>query len=589
MRHRRLHALLLATIAMAAVATGAAATPASDFAALSHDYEAQLLADSPEYASSLGDHSHDGEVGDLSIAGMDRRAAADTALLARLDAIPAAGLSDADQVNAAIMRRQLTMAIEGNRFGQRMMLFTTYAGWHQGFAGLADDSPFASKADYRSYLDRLARYPAVSATALDVTRQAVAGGYVLPCVVLGGTERSITGLITDDPAASRYYAPFTRAKPADVRDAEWAAMRAEAIRTIREGIFPALRAHADYFVHDYMPHCARQPGVSAQPGGAAYYAHRIREETTTDLTAAQIHQIGLDEVARIRAEMSALATRAGYPSREAMIAHMRTDPSYFARTPDELLMRTAMVDKRIDGWLPRLFGRLPRLTFTIRPIPAETAEGTTTAYYNQGSPSAGIAGTYYVNTSRLDQRPIWEIPALSLHESVPGHHLQIALQQELDLPAWRRNFVSYTAFVEGWALYAERLGIEMGLYDTPEADMGRLSYEMWRACRLVVDTGIHSMGWSKEQAIAYMRDNSALTDTNIEAEVNRYISWPGQALGYKLGELRIRALRARAEQALGPRFDLRAFHDEVIGAGPLPLDLLETRINDWIARQQAAH
>ncbi len=338
-----------------------------------------------------------------------------------------------------------------------------------------------------------------------------------------------------------------------------------------------------------MPHCARQPGVSAQPGGAAYYAHRIREETTTDLTAAQIHQIGLDEVARIRAEMSALATRAGYPSREAMIAHMRTDPSYFARTPDELLMRTAMVDKRIDGWLPRLFGRLPRLTFTIRPIPAETAEGTTTAYYNQGSPSAGIAGTYYVNTSRLDQRPIWEIPALSLHESVPGHHLQIALQQELDLPAWRRNFVSYTAFVEGWALYAERLGIEMGLYDTPEADMGRLSYEMWRACRLVVDTGIHSMGWSKEQAIAYMRDNSALTDTNIEAEVNRYISWPGQALGYKLGELRIRALRARAEQALGPRFDLRAFHDEVIGAGPLPLDLLETRINDWIARQQAAH
>jgi uncharacterized protein (DUF885 family) len=580
MTHRRRQAFILACLLSAA--SPALAGPTEDFTAVQRDYEAMLLDNSPEYASALGVSGHEGAVSDLSLAGADREAAASAALLARLDAIAATSLTGDDQVNRAIMHRQLTMAVAENRFGQRAINFSTYSGWHQGFAGLADDSPFNNRADYRSYLDRLARYPTFNTQALATARTALAGGYVLPCEVLGGHERSITGLVTATPEASRYYAPFIRTRPVDISAADWTEMQDEAKRTIISAIFPALRAHRDFFVNEYLPRCATAPGISAQPGGADWYQHRIRVETTTDLTAAQIHQIGLDEVARIRAEMTALATRSGYPTREAMIAHMRSDPSYFTRSPEELLMRTALTNKRVEGWLPRLFGRLPRLPFTLRAIPAETAEGTTTAYYSQGSPSAGIAGTYYVNTSLLNQRPIWEIPALSLHESVPGHHLQIALQQELDLPRWRRDFVSYTAFVEGWGLYAERLGIEMGLYDTPEADMGRLSYEMWRACRLVVDTGIHAQGWTKARAIAFMRDNSALTDANIEAEVNRYISWPGQALGYKLGELRIRALRTRAETALGTRFDLRAFHDEVLGAGPLPLDVLEARIDAWI-------
>jgi uncharacterized protein (DUF885 family) len=247
---------------------------------------------------------------------------------------------------------------------------------------------------------------------------------------------------------------------------------------------------------------------------------------------------------------------------------------------------TALMAKTIDGKMPSLFTRLPRLPYGVKPIPAEIAEGNTTAYYQSGSPDAGLAGYYYVNTTHLDQRPLWELPALTVHEAVPGHHMQIATQQELDMPAWRKYGTFFTAFVEGWGLYSERLGIEMGIYDTPQKDMGRLGYEMWRAARLVVDTGLHAKGWSKEQAVAFMKDNTTLTDKNIDSEVNRYISNPGQALAYKIGELKIRELRAKAEKELGAKFDLRRFHDAVLGQGALPLDTLEAQINGWIAAEK---
>ena len=467
------------------------------------------------------------------------------------------------------------------------MLFTTYDGWHQSFAGLALNLPFDNRHDYESYLTRIAQYPRLNDQALAITARAVSGGYVLPCTVLGGHERTISGVITADPAQSRFYEPFTRPRPASISEADWTAMQARARRIITETINPAYRRHLDFYRTQYQPHCARSTASSSQPGGAEYYAFQVRLQTTTDLSPQQIHDIGLREVARIRAEMEQVARDAGQPSREAFIRELRTNPRYFATTPEQLMQATARVNKTIDGHLPRLFGRLPRLPFTLREIPAETAEGTTTAYYNQGAPESGIAGTYYVNTSKLDQRPLWEIPALSLHEAEPGHHLQIALQQELDIGPFRRNFVSYTAFTEGWALYAESLGEEMGLYNTPERRMGELSYQMWRACRLVVDTGIHAFGWDKARAIAYMRDNTALTDTNIEAEVNRYISWPGQALGYMIGRLKILELRHRAEQALGARFDLRRFHDAVLRNGSIPLDVLESQIDEWIAAERA--
>jgi uncharacterized protein (DUF885 family) len=577
---------IAAAIALAA-ATPAAAAPQQDFSKLMADYYAWLLRESPVYATALGVRDYDDRIDDLSLATQDRRAREAAAFLERLDAIPANALSASDRVNRGIMRRSLAEGIEANRFPQRTMLFTTYSGWYQDFAGMASNLPFRTRADYESYLGRIAQYPKQNDAALAITAEAVKGGYVLPCSVLGNVEKSISGVIAEDPARSRFYEPFTRPRPAQIAEADWASLQARARQIITGVLNPAYARHLAFYRNEYVPHCAKSDSVSAQPGGREYYAFRVRQQTTTDLTPDQIHQIGLREAARIRGEMDRVAKAAGFASREAFIQDLRTNPKYFVTTPEALLKETALVNKTVDGKMPQYFGRLPRLPYGIRPIPAETAEGTTTAYYNPGSPESGIAGTYYVNTSKLNQRPLWEIPALSLHESVPGHHNQIALQQELDLAPFRRNFTAFTAFTEGWGLYSESLGEEMGLYDTPAKKMGQLSYQAWRAARLVVDTGIHSKGWTKAQAVQFMRDNTALTDANIDAEVNRYISWPGQALAYKIGELKIKELRARAERELGPKFDLRRFHDAVLGQGSVPLDVLDAQIGEWIAAEKA--
>ncbi len=576
--------LLAAT--MLAFAAPALAGPAEDFKALTDEYWAFVLKENPIYASQLGHHQYDAEVGDISLAAEDRRIAEAERYLARLNAIPDSGLSPADRINKAILKRNFDESIEGNRFGQRMMLFTNRDGWHQSFAGLADNLTFRNKADYENYLKRLEKYPAYNDEALKVSTRALNEGYVQPCVAMVGFEESIKGVIPADPTKSRMYGPFNAAQPANISATDWTALQARAKTLIDGPVRAAYAKHYDWYTKQYAPSCAKAPGVSAQPNGRAYYDYRIRLMTTTNLPADQIHDLGLKEVARIRAEMVEVAEKAGFSTREAFIADLRTNPKYYAKTPEELMEAVARETKTIDGKMPSLFTLLPRLPYGIKEIPAETAEGTTTAYYNPGSPENGIAGFYFVNTSKLDQRPLWEIPALSVHEAVPGHHHQIALQQELPMPEWRRHGVYYTAFVEGWGLYSERLGIEMGLYDTPAKDMGRLSYEMWRASRLVVDTGVHAKGWSKEQAIAFMKDNTALSEANIEAEVNRYISWPGQALAYKLGELKIRELRSRTEKALGEKFDLRRFHDAVLGQGSVPLDTLEAQIDAWIASEQ---
>jgi uncharacterized protein (DUF885 family) len=530
---------------------------------------------------------YDDRIDDLSAAARARRVREAQAFLTRLDAIPAAQLAPADRVNQAILRRGLAEAVEADRLPQRNMLFTTYFGWHQGFAGMADNLPFRTRADYESYLKRIEQYPRLNDQALGITADAVRSGHVLPCSVLANYERTIGGVIAQDPAKSRFYEPFTRPRPAAIPDAEWTQLQERARRIVTATINPAYAKHLDFYTRQYRPRCARTDSVSAQPQGREYYAFRVRAETTTDLTPQQIHDIGLGEVRRILGEMEAVAREAGFPSRAAFIQDLRTNPRHFARTAEELMEASARVTKEIDGHMPRLFGTLPRLPYTIREIPAETAEGTTTAYYNPGSPQSGIAGTYYVNTSKLNQRPLWEIPALSLHEAVPGHHHQIALQQEVEIAPFRRHFTGFTAFTEGWGLYAESLGRDMGLYDTPERRMGELSYQMWRAARLVVDTGIHALGWDKARAVQFMRDNTALTEANIDAEVNRYISWPGQALGYMIGRLKILELRRRAEAALGAKFDLRRFHDAVLLNGSVPLDVLEAQINEWIAGERA--
>ena len=583
MHHR--HALLAATCL--ALAAPALAGPPEDFKALTDQYWAVTLREFPTFASGVGVHDYDDRLTDISLTAEDRRAAASAAFLKRLEAIPDAGLAPDDRVNKAILRRTLSEAIEANRFGQRMMIFSNRSGWHQSIAGLADNMVFKTRADYDNYLKRLAAYPAQNDEALKISSQALAEGYVLPCVALDGFEETISGVIPADPAKSRLYGPFAAERPAAVSASEWSALQARARALIDGDVRRAYGRHLAWYSGSYKPKCNSQVGASALPNGKAWYAYKIRNQTTTTRSAEEIHALGLSEVKRIRTEMGEVAKKAGFASREAMIADLRTNPKYYAKTPEELMQATARELKRIDGKMPTLFTVLPRLPYGIREIPAEIASGTTTAYYNQGSPENGIAGTYYVNTSKLDQRPLWEIPPLSVHEAVPGHHHQIALQQELPLPEWRRNIAGFTAFVEGWGLYSERLGIEMGLYDTPAKDMGRLSYEMWRATRLVVDTGMHAKGWSKAQAIAFMTDNSALSAANIEAEVNRYIADPGQALAYKLGELKIRELRARSETKLGPKFDLRRFHDAVLGQGAVPLDMLEAQIDAWIAAENA--
>ena len=578
---------LLLAGSILALAVPAHADANGDLVTLVNDVWAASLKEQPVYASALGVNEHASELGDYTLAAQDRRAADAAKFLTRLNAIPSDSLNAASKVEAGILRRALNSTIEGNSFGQRAINFTTYSSWHQQLAGMAQNLPFRTKADFESYNARLAQYARVNDENIAVANVAIKGKYTQPCVTLKGFEGTISGLITTDVNKSRFYEPYAKKRPAGVSEADFAGLAKAAEATIRTVIHPALNKQLAWYTASYKPACATAPGVSAQPGGAKYYAFRVREETTTSLTAEQIHQIGLNEVARIRAEMVEVASQAGYPSREAFIQHLRTDPQYYAKTPEELMEKVARVTKIIDGKMPSLFGRLPRLPYGIKEIPAETAEGTTTAYYNQGSPEIGISGTYFVNTSKLNQRPFWEIPALSVHEAVPGHHHQIALQQELPLSDFRKYGAFFTAFTEGWGLYSERLGIEMGLYDTPAKDMGRLSYEMWRACRLVVDTGIHAKGWSKQQAIDFMTDNSALSAANIEAEVNRYISWPGQALAYKLGELKIRELRTMATKELGPKFNLAAFHDAVLGQGSVPLDVLEQQIKDWVAAEKA--
>ncbi len=580
--------LLLAAAAAALSAPSIAQSSLPQLDAVLKDHWAWYLSTHPTEATARGVRTYDDRIDDVSLAARDKDIKSEQGFVTRLEAIPESSLDNADKVNRAVLLWMLRDDMAGNMHqAERLMTFTSYYGWHQGFASMANGLPFYNRADYDSYLKRLSLYPKQNADALAITAQAIKGGYTQPCSVLGNYAASITGIVAGKPEDTSFYEPFTRTRPRDISEADWTAMKARAVTIIRDTLTPEYRKWHDMFVKDYLPHCRKSDSASTLPGGAAWYAARVKAHTTTDLTPDQIHQIGLDEVARIGKRMDETAAKAGYPSRAAFIQHLRTDPSYYAKTPEELLRVAARQAKTIDGLLPRYFGTLPRLPYGLKPIPAAEAEGTTTAYYMPGAPEAGIAGTYYVNTSKLDQRPFWELPALTAHEAVPGHHNQIALQQELSLPPFRKYAAHFTAYVEGWALYTEYLGEEMGIYDTPEKMMGRLSYEMWRACRLVVDTGIHAKGWDKAKAVAFMKTNSALSDANIDAEVNRYISWPGQALGYKLGEIKIRALRTRAEQTLGPKFDLRRFHDAVLSQGAVPLTVLESQIDTWIAAEKA--
>ncbi len=576
---------VLAVLPLAALVAG----PVEDFEELREEVWEATLDDSPTLATSIGDRRGDGQLGDLSLAEYESQIAATGGFLARLNAIDAGMLPVNLQVDYAIMQSSFEDMIAASEHAQtRYILFTNRGGWFSGFASLPYRSPFFTLADFESYVARLTAFQAVNAQGIERSREAVRLEMTQPCEPMQGFENRIEQQLVADFTQSPFWAPFAGEKPGSVSEQDWERLKVEAQTAIEGQVLPAYQEFLTFYEEDYAPNCRTgTPGILATTGGDNYYAHRVRSFTTTDMTPDEVHNLGLSEVARIRAEMAEVANEAGFDSREAFIEHLRTDPQYYMTDADEYVAYVAALAKHIDGFMPQLFGRLPRQPYTVSPIPAPNAQGNTTAYYEPGSLETGAAGIYRINTTELDQRPLWELPALGVHEAVPGHHHQISLQQELDIHPLRANGTFFTAFVEGWGLYSERLGIEMGLYDTPAKQMGRLSYEMWRATRLVVDTGLHSKGWSKQQAVDYMLDNTALSPANIDAEVNRYMTWPGQALAYKIGELKIRELRARAEEALGADFDLRTFHDTVLENGSIPLSVLEGHVDRWIASELA--
>ena len=506
-------------------------------------------------------------------------------VLAQLDKLDAGQLSPANQVNLAIYRPQVENLAAEVQFKLYEMPFNSDSSFWSNL-GFMTQRPMRTPAELRAYLARLNDVPRYFDQQTDNMRAGLARGFSVPRAVLDGRDVSIATIAdVKDPTESAFYAPFKQL-PAQIPAAEQEKLRAEAKAAISGKLLPAYRKLLTFFREDYMPKARTTLAAEAMPDGKAFYQQQIREYTTLDLSPEQIHQIGLQEVARIQAQMKQIIEQVGFkaPAGQdtfaAFLQFLRTDPQFYAKTPQELLDRAAWISKRVDGQVGKFIGTLPRGRFTIKPVPPDIAP-----FWTAGR---GGANTYWVNTYNLPSRPLYNLPALTLHESSPGHSLQGALAEEQgDQPAFRReNYIS--AYGEGWALYTEKLGDEMGIYETPYEEFGKLTYEMWRAARLVIDTGVHHYGWSREQALAYLRDNTALSEHEVTTEVDRYISWPAQALSYKLGEITIVKLRGEAEQALGDKFDIRAFHDAVLRQGSVPLPVLEQQVRQFIADSKAA-
>jgi len=579
---------LLALVVVWVAGPALAATPGEQLAALFEDSWQFSLSEDPLFATHAGDHRYNDRLPRVTLADELRRIEAEREFLKRLEAIPREQLSPAEQTNYDIFRRLKRDAVAEGEFRTYLMPITNREGFHVSFPELPLRVPLATLADYDNYIRRLNGFSQYTDDHLELMREGIRQGYTLPAVALENVDKAIAPHIVDDPTASLLYRPLNKF-PDGIDTSEQRRLNSAAQMAITKSVVPGYRKLLEFMTKEYQPASRQSIGASALPRGREYYQYCVRHFTTLDVEPHAVHDVGQAEVRRIKDEMQSVIRRADFKGDfPAFVAFLRSDPRFYATTPEQLLQETSLVLKRMDGELPRLFKKLPRVPYGIREIPSYIAPRTTTAYYQPPPGDGSRAGFYYVNTYDLKSRPLYEIEALSLHEAVPGHHTQIAIQQELEgLPAFRR-FAHATAFVEGWGLYAERLGLEVGFYQDPYSDFGRLSYEMWRACRLVVDTGMHWFGWTRQQAIDFMAANTALTLHNITAEVDRYISWPGQATAYKMGELKIRALRQQAEEKLGGKFDVRAFHDAVLSSGAVPLDVLEANVGQYINHAQQA-
>ncbi|MGI9430218.1 MAG: DUF885 domain-containing protein [Bythopirellula sp.] len=540
----------------------------------------------PLLATSAGDHRYNDQLPKVSVADSQRRQRQTEKFYGQLEALDRDQLSAESRLNYDILRRRLSDNLTEFDFQSYLIPITQRTGFHIEFPELPQDVPLKTTTDYENYAARLRAFGEYTDGHIQLLRAGIAAGQILPAIVLEGWEKAVDAQIVDQPTQSLLYEPCQEF-PNAVAAADQPRLRKQISSAIAESVVPAYQRFRDFMADEYAPEARGSIGASALPRGRDFYRHRVRRFTTLDITPEQVHQLGLAEVKRIRGEMDDIIRRVEFEGDfAAFTKFLREDPQFYVETKEELLEAVALVLKRMDGELPTLFGKLPRMPYGLREVPEYIAPRTTTAYYQRPTGDGTRAGFYNLNTYNLKSRPLYMVEALSYHEAVPGHHLQLALQQEIEALPNFRKFGGFTAFVEGWALYSERLGLETGFYTDPYSDFGRLTMEIWRACRLVVDTGIHYFGWTRERAIEFMTDNSAMSEHNIRAEVDRYISWPGQALAYKMGELKIRELRQLAEQQLGERFDIRSFHDMILGSGAVPLDVLEANTKAWLAKQK---
>ncbi|RUO26945.1 DUF885 domain-containing protein [Aliidiomarina minuta] len=523
---------------------------------------------------------------DISPQALQERHAQRREYYQQLEALDASQLDEQNQINRDMIMYALANQIDQYEFNAHLIPLTNESGFHSRIASLPNSSTLRSEEDYRNYLSRLQAIPAHFEQQIEYMREGLNRGITQPAVVLTNFPAGIMAYVKADPRESVFYAPFNE-RPRNLSRDVFSELEMEAQTIIATQVNDAYQDFHDFMVDDYIPNARDTIAAHDLPRGEAFYRNRALHYTTTDLTVEEIHQIGLDEVARIRAEMMEVIESVEFDgSFDEFIEFLRNDPQFYADSAEELLKEAAYIAKQADAALPRFFTHLPRTPYGVAPVPDEIAPNYTTGRYVSARQD-DQPGYYWVNTYALDRRPLYELEALTLHEGVPGHHLQIALAQEMDhLPDYRRN-TYISAFGEGWGLYAEYLGLEAGFYQDPYSNFGRLTYEMWRAARLVVDTGMHTMGWSRDRAVEFLASNTALSMHNVNTEIDRYISWPAQALSYKLGELKIKELRAEAEETLGDDFDLREFHDEVLSNGSVPLQTLEDQIRAYIQRKQS--
>ena len=543
------------------------------------------LKENPIMATLFGDLRYNDRLGDSSIAAIERRQRHGVEALRQLESIDRSRLADSDKLNYDLYLENLTLRIEGHRFPWYLTPINQMGGVQQGPPNVVRSLPFRNAKHYEDYLSRLSQLPAVVDQTIERMQEGLKQRITPPKITLRAVAEQIQAQIVSKVEESPFYRPFKNF-PETVPLSEQERLSAAGKEAIEQSILPAYQKLHDFWVSEYYPNTRETIGLSSLPNGEQWYAFGVKVSTTTNLLPKEIHEIGLREVKRIRAEMDKIIKGSGFEgTREEFFEFLRGDPQFYYSKPEHLLAGYRDICKRADAELPKLFGKFPRLPYGVREVPEYSAPSQTTAYYHGGSLKAGRPGWFYANTYKLETRPKWEMEALAIHEAVPGHHLQIALAQEIEgVPKFRKHG-HYTAFVEGWGLYSESLGEEMGFYNDPYSKFGQLTYEMWRAIRLVVDTGMHAFGWDRQKAIDYFKANAGKQEHDITVEVDRYIVWPGQALAYKIGELKIKELRKFATKELGDRFDIRGFHDTVLGSGAVPLSILEQNVKNYVAAE----